>query len=312
VEELAAEALTGRTKDLQVAAWLAEARAFRCGFTGIRDGLRLVAGLLDMFWETLHPEIDDDGDLTARANIISALDRQLALALRSAPVTAGSGMALGWLKWQESRPFDVAEGAGTADPEAQARLAELKQKAVADGKMSGEDYRRAKGATRRAFYEETWKTLQEGMGAFGDLDREMDERFKAQTPGLGELKKAFEDVRSLVERILKEKRAMEPDPAAAAAAPVDRPSSAAGDESPSGERTLARPGAVRGRQEALARLSEVAEFFRRTEPHSPVSYLVDRAVAWGGMPLESWLAEVVKDPATLEQIKETLGIRRES
>ncbi|MBI5443831.1 MAG: type VI secretion system protein TssA, partial [Deltaproteobacteria bacterium] len=68
-------------------------------------------------------------------------------------------------------------------------------------------------------------------------------------------------------------------------------------------------GPIRGRGEALARLGEVAEFFRQTEPHSPVSYLVQRAITWGQMPLETWLADVIKDTGVLEGIKETLGIR---
>jgi type VI secretion system protein ImpA len=70
-------------------------------------------------------------------------------------------------------------------------------------------------------------------------------------------------------------------------------------------------GAIRGRQEALRRLSEIAEFFQKTEPHSPVSYLVERAVKWGNMPLEQWLQEVIKDSTTLGQVQETLGVKVE-
>jgi type VI secretion system protein ImpA len=66
-------------------------------------------------------------------------------------------------------------------------------------------------------------------------------------------------------------------------------------------------GAVRSRQDALKRLSEVAEFFRQTEPHSPVAYLVQRAVKWGNMPLDNWLQEVIKDETVLGQLRETLG-----
>ena len=53
---------------------------------------------------------------------------------------------------------------------------------------------------------------------------------------------------------------------------------------------------------------EVAEFFRRTEPHSPISYLVERAVRWGHLPLEGLLKEVVKNDDVLNRIWETLGL----
>ena len=54
---------------------------------------------------------------------------------------------------------------------------------------------------------------------------------------------------------------------------------------------------------------DVAEFFRQTEPHSPVAYLVQRASNWGEMPLEDWLAEVIKSKEVLSSVRETLGIK---
>jgi type VI secretion system protein ImpA len=68
-------------------------------------------------------------------------------------------------------------------------------------------------------------------------------------------------------------------------------------------------GAVRSRQEALKRLEEVARYFRQTEPHSPVAFLVQRAVKWGNMDLNGWLDDVIKDQAVLSQLRETLGLQ---
>lgn len=67
-------------------------------------------------------------------------------------------------------------------------------------------------------------------------------------------------------------------------------------------------GALRNRQEALLQLKRIAEFFRQTEPHSPVAYLVDKAAAWGDMPLHLWLRSVVKDPAMASGLDELLGV----
>lgn len=64
------------------------------------------------------------------------------------------------------------------------------------------------------------------------------------------------------------------------------------------------------RPDALRRLAGVAEFFRRTEPHSPVSYLVQRAILWGEMPLESWLEEVINNEDVLGRVRETLGLKQ--
>jgi type VI secretion system protein ImpA len=66
-------------------------------------------------------------------------------------------------------------------------------------------------------------------------------------------------------------------------------------------------GPLRNRAQALAQLRQVADFFRRTEPHSPVAYLADKAAGWGEMPLHVWLRAVVKDPAAIAGLDELLG-----
>jgi type VI secretion system protein ImpA len=67
-------------------------------------------------------------------------------------------------------------------------------------------------------------------------------------------------------------------------------------------------GAPQSRTQALAQLREVAEFFRRTEPHSPVAYLAEKAAHWGEQPLHVWLRSVVKDDASFAHIEEMLGV----
>jgi len=63
------------------------------------------------------------------------------------------------------------------------------------------------------------------------------------------------------------------------------------------------------RADALRRLAAVADYFRRTEPHSPVAYLVQRAVRWGEMPLEEWLRDVIVNEDVLARVHETLGLK---
>lgn len=70
-------------------------------------------------------------------------------------------------------------------------------------------------------------------------------------------------------------------------------------------------GPITNRKVAFERLREVAEFLKRTEPHSPVAYLVSRAIKWGDMSLESVIAELVKNSDARRQIYETLGVKRD-
>ena len=58
-------------------------------------------------------------------------------------------------------------------------------------------------------------------------------------------------------------------------------------------------------------MAEIAAFFQKTEPHSPVAYLVQRAVKWGNMPLEGWLRDVIHDENVLYSLRQTLGLDTE-
>lgn len=67
-------------------------------------------------------------------------------------------------------------------------------------------------------------------------------------------------------------------------------------------------GPPRTRAQALQQLREVASYFRRTEPHSPVAYLAEKAVKWGEMPLHEWLRKVIKDQGAMSHLEELLGL----
>jgi type VI secretion system protein ImpA len=298
--ELSENALKTQTKDLQVAAWLAEALVKKHGFPGLRDGLKVMRGLHERFWDNVYPQVDD-GDLEGRANSVSWLDRQTAFALKEVALTKAPGMAYSYIQMEQSKEFDLAPN---ADAETINRVNAERAKAAENGKITPEDFAKGKAASKRAFYEEVVGQLAECAQEFKALDRAMDEKFGRETPGLGELKKSLDQVKDFADKTLKEKRAEEP-----SAADI-------GAEEGGGEGTAApgavAAGAIRSRQDALARLAHVADYFRRTEPHSPVSYLVQRAITWGQMPLDAWLADVIKDGGLLEAIKETLGLKSAS
>ncbi len=305
VLRLTTEALATKTKDLQIGAWLTEAIIKMHGFNGLRDGLTLTRRLHEEFWDTVYPE-EDEGDLEARANALSWLDRAAALALKEVPITHSSKGAYSYFKYEESKSFDVPENWESLEGDGAERASQAKAQAAAEGKITTEDWRNAKNASNRAYYEATFQLLGECWEEFKLLDSVMDDKFGRQTPGLGELKKSLDAIRSFVELIVKEKRILEPDPADEVEYTGE--SEDATDGQAGGARGSATSGPIGSRQEALRRLHELADFFRKTEPHSPVSYLVQRAVKWGNMPLEVWLKDVIKDAGTLGAILETLGI----
>jgi len=305
VIELSVPVLNSRSKDLQIAAWLSEALVNQFGFTGLRDSMKLLAGLQENFWETLYPEIDE-GDQTGRANAVSWFDTQVSMAIKSVPFVGGG--AYGYLDWEDSRVFDFPESFETLGSEEQARYSELKEQADRQHRTTGEAWRKALGATRRLEVETASFALDECLVEFKTLNRVIEEKFERnQTPGLSELNKALDVVNTQLKKVLEQKRAEEPDES-------DFVEGEAGEAGTNGDGTVVGAGGAGGsgpiqsRRDALKRLADVAEYFQRTEPHSPVSYIVQRAVKWGNMPLESWLQDVIKDESVLFTLRQTLGM----
>jgi type VI secretion system protein ImpA len=52
----------------------------------------------------------------------------------------------------------------------------------------------------------------------------------------------------------------------------------------------------------------VRDFFRQTEPHSPLSYLVDQALRWSQMPLHLLVRELISDPSALAGFQMRTGV----
>ena len=71
-----AESMFTRTRDLRVALWWGRAKLNLDGFAALPTVLSLLHGLLDRFWDELHPVPDaDDPHALARLSVIGGLDK---------------------------------------------------------------------------------------------------------------------------------------------------------------------------------------------------------------------------------------------
>lgn len=301
----ASVALTTKSKDLQLAAWLTMALVKRHGFAGLRDGCRLLRELAEQFWESLYPELED-GDAEFRAGPLEALNGRLPLLIKQVPLTKSGEEVYTWLHWEEARMVDNL---------ARQNQEEALQAALADGKVSSEQLNKAVAATPRAFYETLLEDVQQSKDECEQLDRVSDEKFGRSAPSLVDIKKTIDECLDFVRGTVKKKRAQEgikdeDGDQSTATNGLDEDAGVQAQEMlPVGVGSGSVPFDPVNRADALRRLEAVAAFFRRTEPHSPVSYLVQRAARWGRMPLEEWLQEVIKSEDVLGQLRETLGIK---
>ena len=290
VGKLAQEALTTRTKDLQLAAWLTEAALCTEGFSGLRQGLVLCHGLIDRFWDTLYPPLED-GDSELRAAPLDWLGSALEIPLKNTPlVRAGYD----WLKLKESRVVGYEDQAKT-DKDKKARA-----KMLAEGKLAPEAFDKAFVETPKAFYLQAEKDLDSCLVALKSLDELCTAKFGDAAPSLGKLKIALEEVRHAVHTMLQKKRETEPDPVeeTPAGAATDQAGAAAAADGSVGHpsapvivisvMTSSEPA---DRREVIASVARAAAFLRKREPHSPAPYLMMRGLRWGELRAAAKLAD---------------------
>lgn len=304
--------LQERTKDVRVAAWLVEAWASRQGYAGLRDGFLLMEGLCRLYWDGLHP-LPEDGDVQQRVgNLAWMLTRSRQL-IRELPLTHSDGGSHGAAVW------DSAMQLVSAIKRAPQNASDLSR-----GKITLEQFDAARRDTPPAFYSELLASLDGCAQALDALDRTLTERLGDEGPAFSSVRETLRDVTELASRFAREAGLLvraEPTPASPSP-DAARGASSALTRAPAErlEPTVPAPdfpipaapmrGPIQSRDQALAQLREVAEFFRRTEPHSPVAYLADKAAGWGEMSLHLWLRTVLKSDEALSGLEELLGVAK--
>ncbi|MDQ8021119.1 MAG: type VI secretion system protein TssA [Moraxellaceae bacterium] len=300
VKSLASAVLSERSKDLQVACWLTEGLSNLHGFAGARDGFLLLDGLLRQYWDTLYPERDGD-DIEERIGRLSWLDNNLSSTLRRLPMTGPAGDSKGY-------GYDRLLQAREVDNLARGNEDSAKQ-ALRDGKINSEMWNAAVTGTPASFYEKLFADTAGALEAFKTLAKTIDELFSYDAPSVSQLQEVLTSVAKQAAKMAEEKGVQ--------TSPAEAPAST-GDEAADGSAPVAavavqqvQGGPPRSREEAIKRLREVAEYFREAEPHSPVAYLIEKAIRWSGMRLDSWLREVVRDDSTRDKLKDMLGYTEE-
>lgn len=66
---------------------------------------------------------------------------------------------------------------------------------------------------------------------------------------------------------------------------------------------------VISRDQAFHQLRDIADYFKKTEPHSPVAYLLEKAIRWGYMPLPELMAELLSNQQeTIDRVFNLTGL----
>ncbi len=288
------KALTENSKDLEVTAYLIEALVRLHGFAGLRDGLRLARELIDKYWDALYPLPDEEG-ITTRVAALTGLNGLDAQGTLIAPITRvpfARSAAQGPLAYFQYRDALELE---KADPK-------VREKKVGNGAVTLDTFRKALAESPPESLARLADDVPRCVEEFDKLCAVLDARCGKNIVPSSSIKSALASCVDLITIEVKPRLSAAPAPATdgqtgAAAAPAA--AAGAGKDR----------GPISNREDALRRLIEVAEFFRKTEPHTVVSYTLEQAVRWARMPLPELLAELIPDEGPRKNLFKHVGIR---
>jgi type VI secretion system protein ImpA len=275
VIKLAGETLAMQSKDLQLAAWLTESFLHQEGFSGLQQGLGLLRGLIENFWDTMYPEIED-GDLELRSAPLEWVGTRLDDPVRKAPLTRGG---FSYYKFKESRSVGSEVDAAQSDQKREAREA-----AIADGKVTLEEFEKDSADTPTAQYEGWVAAMDSSLESIDSLRELCDDRFGNYAPSFTPLKTALEEVRNATNQILQKRLDQEgrrPEPEEEVEAAAAEESASDGAAAPARRKKSVVGLEPQDLDDVTVRLAAVARFLRQQDASSPAPYLLLRGYRWG-------------------------------
>jgi type VI secretion system protein ImpA len=299
IRELALTTLAATTKDLEVAAWLTEALVRSHGLAGLAAGAQLMKGLAERYWDGLFPLPDDYGMETRVAPVTGLNGRDgngslIQPLYKLVLFNRTDGAPVAYYQYRQSEQLGTLEG-------------ERRQQRIDAGVVPLETLERDARAAGGGLFAGLLSDAQAARDAWQTMADLLDEKAGADGP-------STTAVRDLLSGIIDVATRYAPaDTTGGGAGGVAEPSTGGAAIGTAGGMGFtgiaATPGQAASREEALRALAGIASFFRRTEPHSPLSYTLDEAVRRGRMSWPELLAEVVADADTRNSILTHLGIR---
>ena len=299
--ELAPQIISEQAKDLEVAAWYTEALIRKQGFHGLRGGITLIRELIEQYWDNLYPAPDEDG-LETRVAPLTGLNGEGAEGVLIAPirnVAITEDFDPGpFTMWQYKQAREIQK---IADVDAR------NEKTNKTG-FSLSDIESVVSSSSSEFFIALRDDISTAVDEYRRIRELLDEHCGThESPPTSNIINTLEETLSAIKHLAKLKL---PDESADEHSHNLEELETNDDDAttPQSQSTAHSAGVVRTREEAFRQLTHLADFFQKTEPHSPISYAINRAIRWGNMPLEELMKELIPDANSREHYTSLTGI----
>jgi len=256
--------LLQRSRDLRITMYLVLAALKLEGLAGLRDGLGLLRGLLERFWEHLYPQLDpdDNHDPLERINILQSLSPAtvseqdpMKFKQRLAEVSLCDSAQMGRFSL---RDIQLAKGEIAVPPDEAARIPDMSVIDAAFQDTASDELLAAVQTTEEAIEHLATITAVFSKNAS-----------QGQTPDLSDFQSVLGHIHKCLQGYLAKRGYGDVVQESAPTA-----TTAGGEPEKAG---VSLTGEIRSPQEVLLAIEKVCQYFDRHEPSSPVPLLLRRA-----------------------------------
>lgn len=303
IYQLAPKVIKEQSKDLEVAAWFAEASLKLHGYSGLRAAFELNEGLVKDFFDNIYPLPDEDG-IETRVYPLIGLNGEDGNGTIILPIKNVA------LSEDYDHPFTFnlysrcVEADKIADPDA-------KRQRLDDIGLSLDAIHAQVQASSETFYHQLIDDIEACLNHFVNMTNVLDEKCGlSDSPPSSAIKKTLESVLDSIKTLTKSKLS-----AAQDSTDTSQDSLHTDSETSSSQhthqvvpQTSISVGAINSRDEALNQLLLVANYFRQTEPHSPLCGALERIVEWGNLSLQELMLTLIPDASARSIYTQLTGI----
>jgi type VI secretion system protein ImpA len=293
IVNLTSSTLASVSKDFRFAGWLTEALLRKHGLAGLNEGLLLCKGLCERYWDNIHPvPTKEDGHGATVSAFASLVSDSTHPAIRATVIVEGTKANERSVRRYTASDYTRAKEAKgqVANANADTKIVELPD-FLAISEVTPPEFH----AKNLAIVNSCISTL-DWLGDFLRTQCLPDEYDEPTNPGIVGMKTELQAVKKLIVELSGGNIAGE----------------AVSEETVGGSQANSSAGGQMTRESAFRTIEEIARFFERTEPHTPVHFALRKVVRWGRMPLPQLLAELIEDGGAMESLRKLIGLPEEN
>ena len=299
--EQACDFLSKTSKDMVLATLATEAAVREIGPRGLLLGVELLTGYVDQYWPNVYPLQDADATgnrrFAAWKHAYDWPDRlapRLENLIRISP--AGTTFA------------DYAEAVRLDDPSLNSNVRD--ERIRKGGKTT--EVIKTEIRQREAYFKSLYEDLLNCRIALAKLSEVVKNKCVPADPNVVIHLPDFGPISENITRMVSNAKSIAwpgliPEESSTEAPAADSAEQPANASVPVLQAPAALPGQMT-RELALTQLQQLADFFRRTEPHSPISYAIEQTVRWGKMSLPDLLTELITNTDSRRNLFERTGL----